>query len=279
MAGSGAPGPNVGLAYGWLEGEAGWGDDGFNPNFKMLDTILMPQVLSATTVTPPGSPVAGDRYLVPASGATGAWVGHGNALAVYLDSAWLFYGPKPGWTVTVADDAAKPVRAFRGAAWVALSDPFEDAPADGTSYARKDNAWEASTGLTDAPNDGFVYQRRSAAWEKSVEKIGLFIKGVPANATDLVAKYVFTEAVTLPSGLTASRLHAGVSASASTTFQLKKNGSNIGTLNIASGANVATFTFGSAVSFAAGDRLEAWTPGTLDATLADISITLVGTRG
>lgn len=65
-----------------------------------------PNVLSATTAAPPGSPADGDRYIVPA-GATGAWSGHAGALAEWdaETGAWVFTAIPDGSIVYVVDTA------------------------------------------------------------------------------------------------------------------------------------------------------------------------------
>jgi hypothetical protein len=55
------------------------------------------------------------------------------------------------------------------------------------------------------------------------------------------------------------------------------SGTQIGTVNFAAGATVGTFTFTSNVKVTSGSFLELYTGSTVDATLANIAITLVGT--
>ena len=50
-----------------------------------------------------------------ASGATGAWAGQANAVAVYEDGAWRFLSPKLGWCAWSEADAALLV--YDGSAW------------------------------------------------------------------------------------------------------------------------------------------------------------------
>lgn len=47
-------------------------------------------VKSRTLATPPGSPATGDTYLIPSSGASGAWSGHADQLTQWDGTAWLF---------------------------------------------------------------------------------------------------------------------------------------------------------------------------------------------
>jgi len=47
-------------------------------------------VKSRTTSAPPGGPDLGDVYLLPSSGASGAWSGHGDELAQWDGTEWVF---------------------------------------------------------------------------------------------------------------------------------------------------------------------------------------------
>ena len=96
-----------------------------------------------------------------------------------------------------------------------------------------------------------------------------------------VLRIVFAEAVDFAATLPLSRAYADVAASSTATFDIKKNGSSIGSLVWVGGSpsvHTGTFTFASDVSFAAGDRLEITGPASPDALLADITITLIGKR-
>lgn len=57
-------------------------------------------VVSVTTTAPPGGPVAGDAYVVPA-GATGAWDGHEQEIAEWRNGGWLFVDMPDGHAVAV----------------------------------------------------------------------------------------------------------------------------------------------------------------------------------
>jgi hypothetical protein len=74
-------------------------------------------VLDRDLTTPPGSPAAGDRYLV-ASGATGAWVGWDGSVAYWVDGAWMRLVPRPGWLAWVEDEATLAI--WSGGAWESL---------------------------------------------------------------------------------------------------------------------------------------------------------------
>jgi len=94
--------------------------------------------------------------------------------------------------------------------------------------------------------------------------------------------YVASRPFILPASLTGSQTWAETpttddSNSASVAFDIQKNGSSIGTITFDGGSQTGSFTFASAVSFAAGDRLGIVAPASLGALLG-ISITLMGTR-
>jgi hypothetical protein len=74
----------------------------YNAAMALLDQLVQVAVKSRTTATPPGSPAAGDAYVVAPS-ATGAWSGKDGKLATFIDGAWSFVTPKSGWLVWVLD--------------------------------------------------------------------------------------------------------------------------------------------------------------------------------
>jgi hypothetical protein len=85
-----------------------------NDGLQLLDALVMPAVKSRTTAAPPGSPAEGERWIVPA-GATGAWAGKTNAVAVWRDGAWSFLTARAGWAVHVEDERQMVV--FTDGAW------------------------------------------------------------------------------------------------------------------------------------------------------------------
>lgn len=99
-----------------------------------------------------------------------------------------------------------------------------------------------------------------------------FIPGLPgAGAT--VYQTVFTETTILKT-TTPTELYAGVAATGSSVFTLARNGVSVGTITVAAAGQTGTVSVGADVTFNAGDRLSVIAPGTQDATLADVAITL-----
>ena len=59
-------------------------------------------VLNNTLATPPSSPATGDAYLVPATGATGAWSALANNYVIWSGSAWVATAPTANAIVAVS---------------------------------------------------------------------------------------------------------------------------------------------------------------------------------
>ena len=106
---------------------------------------------------------------------------------------------------------------------------------------------------------------------------GTFVNGKPA-ASQVLQRYVFAQTVAFATGLPGSQGTAGAAATASTTFNIQKNGSNVGMMVFATSSVTATFAMVSTTSFAPGDVLTLVAPALPDATLANLAWTLVGTH-
>ena len=106
--------------------------------------------------------------------------------------------------------------------------------------------------------------------------LAAFYPGVPTSRAVLL-RHVAVRAWSLPTNAAGSALSAGTAATGSTTLTLKKNGSSIGTAVVSASGTTAAFTV-TATSFAALDILTVEGPATADATLADIALSLLGTR-
>lgn len=105
--------PCSGLKYGWSSSES-WNTDMDNNLKQIGQQGIHPVVLSRAVTTPPVSPTLGDRYIIP-SGATGAWAGRTNQVAVFLVGGWQFMQPKAGWLFYVADESGDAY--YSGTAW------------------------------------------------------------------------------------------------------------------------------------------------------------------
>jgi hypothetical protein len=105
--------PNFGLTYGWAQGEHNW-NGGMDTNLKRLGAVVGLSVKDRDLVTPPATPVDGDRYIVPA-GATGPWAGKTGQVAVRIAGAWEFHVPKIGWLCWIEDENV--LSAYKTSGW------------------------------------------------------------------------------------------------------------------------------------------------------------------
>jgi hypothetical protein len=96
------------------------------------------------------------------------------------------------------------------------------------------------------------------------------------TANLVLQSYVFAAPVTVPAGLSGSRGSAGTAATAATTFNIQKNGTNVGTMAFAASATAAAFAMSSATVFNAGDVLAIVAPSVPDPTLANLAWTVMG---
>jgi hypothetical protein len=109
--------PNLGLPF--IEGGQAQKHVTHNEALRILDAAIQIAVLDLTRTAPPSSPGEGERHVV-AAGATGAWAGHGNAIATWQDGAWAFLAAKTGWCIwSVADNV---MFVFDGTHWRDLRD-------------------------------------------------------------------------------------------------------------------------------------------------------------
>lgn len=140
-----------------------------------------------------------------------------------------------------------------------------------TSFSIEPNT--TSLFYTDSTANGLV--QVAGGGGSTSTKIGSFFVGVP-GAGDAFLKYVFTEAISIPAGMTGSQGAAAVAATAQSDFDVLKNGVSVGTIRFAASATTSTFIMGSPTSFVAGDVLDITAPNPQDATLSDIALTIVG---
>jgi microcystin-dependent protein len=104
----------------------------------------------------------------------------------------------------------------------------------------------------------------------------VFVAGTGTNGEE-VLRLALPAACQFPAGAAGSYGVARVAATGTTTYSVKKNGTEFGTVEWAGAATTATVTIAGATSFAAGDVLSIEGPATADATLEDFGITLAGT--
>jgi len=89
-----------------------------NEVLSLIDALAQMAVVAVGTTTPPGTPAEGDRHII-GTGATGAWSGWDNSIALFSGGAWLRLIPQVGWMAW--DVAAGELLVWNGSAWTALN--------------------------------------------------------------------------------------------------------------------------------------------------------------
>jgi hypothetical protein len=120
----------------------------------------------------------------------------------------------------------------------------------------------------------YTYTVRGTGQTSSIIVSGSFSGRPTANL--VLQSYVFAASAIVSVGLSGSRGTASIYATGTTTFNIQKNGANVGTMVFAPSGAAATFTMNTATLFDAGDVLTVIAPATPDATLANLAWTIMG---
>lgn len=143
--------PNLGLMGGFDPHENGW-DDEMNLNLLKMSVLTQGTVIDKVAAEP-GVVTAGAVYLLDETNATNP-----NAIAVYDgptgEEAWVYFIPEDGWLLF--NQAEGYYEKFDGTIWAELETGgggegggISDAPADGSTYGRKNNEWSEIISDTD----------------------------------------------------------------------------------------------------------------------------------
>lgn len=104
------------------------------------------------------------------------------------------------------------------------------------------------------------------------------LPGLPGVGA-VILLLTFTRTVVFPGNFSGSAGTVGTNPTSTATYTVKKNGSSIGTVVVSTGGSVTfTTTSGATETFNSGDRMVITAPSPQDATLADVAVTLTGTR-
>jgi len=129
-----------------------------NENFYTLDAII--QGVLGQQNTPPGSPAAGDAYIVTAT-ASGLWAGQENKIAYYFNGGWSFITPSTG--LAIFNLSQQVFVFFNGTTWNSIFIPvgFPSLPSSfdsivNNSVYRVRNSGRSLT-LTNIATDGFTF--------------------------------------------------------------------------------------------------------------------------
>lgn len=110
-----------------------------------------------------------------------------------------------------------------------------------------------------------------------VHTLGLFFAATPTSS-EVLALYTFVETVVYPDDFLGAAADIETNPTSSLVLTIQKNGSSVGTITVSTGGVFTFATTGTTVTFAVGDQIKIVGPATADATAANCSITLKGTR-
>jgi hypothetical protein len=108
--------------------------------------------------------------------------------------------------------------------------------------------------------------------------VSIFVSGQPP-VVDEIYRQAFTQDVRFDGNFLGSRATARINPTANAQFIVKKNGTQVGVVTLtSSGTHTFTTTGGNPVLMAPGSFLTVTPPNPQDASLADVGITLAGTK-
>lgn len=112
--------------------------------------------------------------------------------------------------------------------------------------------------------------------------IGFFFPGFPGTgiaATNPMFSYQAAHEFFLSAGLPGSVASVDAPFAAAKSFDIRHNGTVIGSVDFASGDTDGTFTFADDVQFSIGDKVKVIRPTSIDATATNLNVTLAATKG
>lgn len=139
--------------------------------------------------------------------------------------------------------------------------PIEGSPAEPTT----NEFWMFIPALQGVPGAGDLYD------------FCLYVQDRPRES-EVIGRHIFTSEITFAEAMPLSKASSAVAATGSTVFSIRKNTSEFSTVTFGAGQDEGVFSTSAETVFAAGDLLEIVAPASRDATLADLSITLLGNR-
>ncbi len=201
----------------------------------------------------PGTGTTGLIYVAIDTNRTYRWSG----------SAYVMIVASPGTTSDITEGS----KLFFTEARVLASVLAGLSTSTGTAVTSSDSVLVAAGKLQKQITDALVFA-------KAYDTSGM-VAGKP-TASQVILRVKAARAFSLASSLTGSTGVAGTAATASTVFDVKKNGSSIGSMTFAISGTSASFS-GAGGSFAIGDLLTVVAPASPDTTCADVAFTLLGT--
>jgi hypothetical protein len=218
-----------------------------------------------------GTGTKGNYYVVTTAGTTNL-----DGISAWGVGDWAVYSGT-AWEKIDNNNAVTSVAGKVGAVTLAVADVTGAAPLASPTFTGVPAGPTASSGTntTQLATTAFVLAAVGASTSLRYD-VATFYPGVPGSS-QLILRYQAARAITIPAGATNSQASAGAAATGSATFNINKNGTNVGSVAWSASGTTGTFSLLSPISLAAGDVLTIVGPFTPDASLGDISITMAGT--
>ncbi|TMV07242.1 DUF2793 domain-containing protein [Ruegeria sediminis] len=106
-----------------------------NEALRRLDLVVQLTVAAIGSEAPPGAPSEGEVHAL-GQAPVSVWTGQASRLAAWLDGAWHFFDPRPGWRAW--DQDARKLRVWDGNAWI--EPPVSTQNLDGVGIATSSDA-------------------------------------------------------------------------------------------------------------------------------------------
>jgi hypothetical protein len=112
------------------------------------------------------------------------------------------------------------------------------------------------------------------AWQSDTRVLALYVSGKPTPNEQLL-RYVSPDTITIPAGLTDTKVSSGTLPAANVIYSLAKNGAAIGYVQFNATTGALAVSFSADVTLAPGDALTITGPNAPDTTHAFFSISIV----